>query len=472
MMPITRMQRMTISKTLLIATLLLVTLTMAHAEEAPRGASDGLVRTETWTEQWPNAAGTMETRSVTGEIWTALFQASLTQNNQLHIPARAQPYYLDGPLVMRSGDRLSADREAEIRLKPGTNTCMVRNANIVGFNSMAVPDDLEPDTDIQIEGGIWTTLATGDKGANGNMRGHSSKENYVYATHGVILLHNVRNVSVRNITIRQSKAFGVHLGNVRDFVVDGVFLDRQQRDGVHVNGPASQGMIRNVRGDSHDDTVALNAWEWKNYAPSFGPIQDVRIEQVAGAEADTPSANSIRMLPGVKRFDDGKTLDCAIQNIVLRGIKNITEFKLYEQPNLEMGRDKDFSVEPGTLRNIRMEQISLERPGAIYIAASLDGLTLSDVALLFEPKPDYRLLRIGPMSMTWRHGDDPARWAEVFAPDRDVTVRNILLEHVTVNGVALAEPASRLVALRDQTLNPNYPQTTPRGGTGKAIWLR
>lgn len=453
---------------LILTLFFVVNATVSFSDEATLP----LPRTAVWEEFWPDAEGTMETRSVMGEIWTDVFQASLTKDHHVHIPARKQPYYLDGPLVLQSGDRLSADPEVEIRLKPGTNTCMVRNANIVGFNTMEVPEDLEADTDIRIEGGIWTTLATGDKGANGNMRGHSSKESYVYATHGVILLHNVRNVAVRNVTIRQSKAFGVHLGNVSDFVVDGVTLDRQQRDGVHVNGPASQGVIRNVRGDSHDDTVALNAWEWKNYAPSFGPIQDVQIEHISGAAPDTPSANSIRMLPGVKRFDDGKTLKCSIQDIVLRDVKNITEFKLYEQPNLEMGRDKDFSIEPGTLRNIRMERISLERPGTIYVAASLDGLTLSDVILKFEPQPDYRLLKIGPMSMTWRHSDDPARWAEVFAPDRDVTVKDVRLEHVTVNGVALADPASRLVAVRDQTLNPDYPNTTPRGGTGKAIWLR
>ncbi len=466
------MQGMKISTTLPITTLLLVTLTMAHAAGVSPAVSEALVRTETWTEQWPNAEGTMEARSVTGEIWTDVFQASLTDNHQVHIPARAQPYYLDGPLVLESGDRLSADPEAEIRLKPGTNTCMVRNARIVGFNTMAVPDELEPDSDIHIEGGIWTTLATGDKGANGNMRGHSSKDNYVYATHGVILLHNVRNVSVRNITIRQSKAFGVHLGNVSDFIVDGVTLDRQQRDGVHVNGPARSGKIRNVRGDSHDDTVALNAWEWKNYAPSFGAIRDIQIEQVSGAALDKPSANSIRLLPGVKQFDDGKILECPIQDVVLRDIKDITEFKLYEQPNLEMGRDKDFSVEPGMLRNIRIEGLSLGRPGVINVAATLDGLALSDVDLRFEPNPDYRLLQIGPMSMTWRHGDDPARWVEVFSPDRDVTVTNIQILNVTVKGVPLNDPMARLIAVRDQTLNPDYPQTTPRGGTGKATWVR
>src|SRR5205823_3187528 len=103
----------------------------------------------------------------------------------------------------------------------------------------------------------------------------SSKQQPVPGTHGVILLHNVSKVSVRNVTVRQSRAFAVHLGNVRDFLVEGIRLDRHWRDGVHVNGPASNGVIRDVSGDSFDDTVAIAAWDWRNYAPSFGPIHNL-----------------------------------------------------------------------------------------------------------------------------------------------------------------------------------------------------
>ena len=179
-------------------------------------------------------------------------QAAFDAQNTLHIPARENPYYLDDLLVLKSGQKLTADPEAEIRLKPGCNTCMVRNERIVGFADQAVPDDTKPDTDIIIEGGIWTTLATGDKAANDNMRGASSKQNSVPGTHGVILLHNVRRATVRNVTVRQSRAFAVHLGNAQEFAIDGLTLDRHGRDGVHVDGPASNGVIRHVSGDSHD----------------------------------------------------------------------------------------------------------------------------------------------------------------------------------------------------------------------------
>ncbi len=431
-----------------------------------------LVRTGTWTEVWVDSDGQSYDREVTGEVWTDAFQRALDTHNRVTIPSRDRPYYLDGPLVLDSGDTLKAAATAEVRLVPGTNTCMVRNRGIVGFANNEVPPSLQPDTDIVVEGGIWTTLATGSRETNGNARGRSAKGDAVPNTHGVILLHNVSRITVRGVTIRQSKAFGVHLGNVTKFLVDGVTLDRHRRDGVHVNGPASYGTIRNVSGSSHDDTVALNAWEWRNYAPTFGPIHHVQIEHVAGSVADGPSANSIRLLPGVKQFEDGKTLDCPVHHISLKHLTNIREFKLYDQPNLEHGRDNDFSLTPGRIHNVRLQHLTLTRPGVIRIAADVERMSVEDVDLQFEPLAGYRLIEIGPMSMTWRAGEDPSRWVEVFSPDRDVTVRDFALQDVRVNGTTVPDPEARFLQVQDQKLNPDYPLTPPRGGTGKAILIR
>lgn len=249
-----------------ISTLLraLLFLSLLHADAAFSSLAAGelepfrpLVRTETWVERWPGPDGKIQPRKVTAEIWTAAIQAALEKHHRVHLPARAEPYYLDAPLVLKSGCSFKADATAEIRLKPGSNCCMIRNANVLGFADAPVPVDTSPDSGIHIEGGIWTTLAFDGNEHNGNLRGASSKTLPVPGTHGVILLHNVRDVSVRHITVRQSKAFAVHLANASNFTVEGVRLDRHWRDGVHVNGPASHGVIRDVSGSSHDDTVSI-----------------------------------------------------------------------------------------------------------------------------------------------------------------------------------------------------------------------
>jgi hypothetical protein len=434
----------------------------------------GQVRTGTWTETWPDKDGQLQTMEVVAELWTEAFQADLDADGQLHIPAREMPYYLDGPLVMKSGQKLTADAKAEIRLKPGTNTCMVRNENIFGFADQPVCEDTQRDSDITIEDGIWTTLANGVKDNHGNQRGHSSKLKPVPGTHGVFLLHNVRKVSVHNVTVRQSRPFAIHLGNIRDFTVDGLTLDRHGRDGVHVDGPASDGVIRNVSGDSHDDPVSLTAWDWRQYSASFGPIHHLTIEHITGAPEATRSTDAIRLLPGVKRFSGGTTLDCPIHDITLRHITNIRDFKLYDQPNLEAGRANDFSAGIGTLKNIVFENLTFHRPGSIQVHANTDDLTVRDVKLLFTPPADYHLVELGPKSATYQGapGTDPARWTEIFSPDLDCTVRNVSITGVRLRDSQADLPIEQVVKVIVQKPNPDYPKTTPKGGTGKGMWIQ
>jgi hypothetical protein len=106
-----------------------------HAAESRSRAVQQLVHTEVWTKTWPDASLKVATRTITAEVWTAAFQADLDADGKLHIPAGEQPYYLDDPLVMKSGQSLTADATAEIRLKPGTNTCMVRNEHFATLNT-------------------------------------------------------------------------------------------------------------------------------------------------------------------------------------------------------------------------------------------------------------------------------------------------------------------------------------------------
>jgi hypothetical protein len=435
------------------------------------GAFETLVHEETWVEKRQNAAGQIETVTVTAKIWTPAMQAMLDTQGSLYIPAQQQPYYLDGPLVLRSGQKLVAEKDAEIRLKPGCNTCLVRNANSVSFTDRPVPQETNPDADISIEGGIWSTLAVSKTESNGNARGHSAKENHAFGTHGVILLQNVRRVRVANVTVRQSKPFAVHLSNIQKFEVENITLDDHMRDGVHVNGPACDGLIRNVGGVSHDDTVALNAWDWKNYAPSYGPIERVLIEGVRGGPAGVPSANAIRLLPGVKQFDDGTRLDCHLSDVTIRKVTDVDYFKIYDQPNLELGRSTDFSAGIGTVNNLRMESLVFSRPSRIELHANTNGISIQGVRLMHPIPPDWRLLFIGPKSQTYKT-PNPDRWTEIFSPDLDCTVRNVSITGVRYSASTTDLPVERVLAVIEQQLNSDYPRTTPKGGTGKGIWIR
>jgi len=434
------------------------------------------VRSGSWVEKWPDEKGELVASTVQGEIWTEAIQAAIDQHRAVYLPKRDKPYYIDAPIVLRSGCRLVADPEAEIRLRPGSNRCMVRNEHIVDGHSGPVEPDANADEDLQIVGGIWTTLATTDQESNGNANGWALPGG-PFCAHGTILLSNVRRVVVRDVTIRQCRPHGIQISNASHFLVENIRFDRHHRDGVHINGPASFGHVRNVRvvrGVMGDDLIALNAWDWYHTVVSFGPIHHVLVEDVVGQAPSEPKAPSeIRLLGGTKRYADGRTVDCDIHDCVLRNIEGIRTFKAYDQPNLERGRDKDFADPIGNIKNVQIENVRFAADhGAapFQIAHNVDGLTIRDVRLGFEPKDGFALVEIGPLSMTFKANPaDPATWVEVFSPDKDCTVRNFELTQVQTP-TKPADP-KHLIRLIQQKINPDYPNTTPRGGVGRGILL-
>ncbi len=445
----------------------------ATSHEAPSALEfQNLVTTGEWTEIWPDGEGKPVSRQVSGELWNAAIQAVLDQSGRVYLPKRDNPYYLDRPIVIKSDQTLIADPEAEIRLKPGSNTCMLRNEQVAGFLDRAVPIDLAPDRDIFVQGGIWTTLSTLPRESNGNHRGQADAADSVPGCHGVILLQNVERVVVRELTVRQSRAFGVHIGTASDFLIENLKFEAHRRDGVHCDGPACYGVISGISGWTGDDPVSLLSWDWQQYSASFGPIHHILVENVSGAPRETASYDSIRLLPGVKEFPNGSTLDCPISDCVLRNLSDIREFKLYDQPNLER-RCEDRSATVGQLRNLYFEQIQFNHPGYFYLHADTTGLNIRDVDLNFPLSEDFHLVEIGPLSATYKFGsEDPARWLEIFAPDRDCTVRDLKIRSVRAPESAEEISIDRLVKVITQKPNTDYPNSTPRGGKGRGIWLR
>ena len=91
----------------------------------------------------------------------------------------------------------------------------------------------------------------------------------------------------------------------------------------------------------------------------------------------------------------------------------------------------------------------------------------------FPLPADYRLVELGPKSQTYKHKpDDPTLWTEIFSPDLDCTVRNVSINGVRPHDSQADLPIERVVKVIEMKPNPDYPKTTPKGGTGKGIWIR
>ena len=383
-----------------------------------------LVRTESWQEVWPateadvrkRKGASLVTNDVTAEVWSDAIDAALKARGAVSIPPRKEPYYIDRPIVLGPGQAIVATG-AEIRLKPKTSTCLLRNRTVVGMDKNLNVPDVPYDRGILVEGGTWFALKTASAAMNGNRTGGCGTKGGVRGCHGALLFNHVDGLVVRNVTVGGCQAHAIQLSDVHGFRLDGITLRAPTRDGVHVHGGSDWGWIGGVSGATWDDFVAINAWDWMHTAPVVGPIHHVLVEDVLAGPNGT---RDLRLLPGNRRRPDGSgTVSCEISDVVLRRLKDIASIKAYDQPNLELGRNRDRSEPIGTLTRIFVNDIRLTRPCRIEIDENVNGFDVSKVNYAARPSANEWLTRVGPMSRKYGKG------VELFSPEADITVRDL-----------------------------------------------
>ncbi|MBQ4321562.1 MAG: hypothetical protein IJC35_04910, partial [Oscillospiraceae bacterium] len=157
--------------------------------------------------------------------------------------------------------------------------------------------------------------------------------------------------------------------------------------------------------------------------------------------------------------------------------------KMYQQPyylNKRKGIN-DRSLTAGLMENILFEDIDIagntnEAMSEVILDAFWEigadaknvvwrniriGATAEDFTSL-----GMTLANIGPKSSTYTEGNpDPETWQELFEPDLVCHGENLLFENVTFAGVPCTDKAVILDEVQ-LTPNPDYPKTTPMGGTG------
>jgi len=196
--------------------------------------------------------------------------------------------------------------------------------------------------------------------------------------------------------------------------------------------------------------------------------------------------SELRLLPGTKIFPNGETVDCDIRRCVYRNIRGVHTFKMYDQPNLSKP-EQDFADPIGKMTDLFFADIVVDgigksayydksSDGVFDICADIDALSIRNVRFNYTPgKSDMApyLVSVGPKALTWAKGKKPEDgWKEVFNPNA-----NPVLNALTIRGVHVPDAdrpgahvpcnnVRQLVAERRLSLNPDFPRSMPRGGTG------
>lgn len=203
---------------------------------------------------------------------TKKIQEMLDRGGEIFLPSGR--YMIDEPLIIHDNTALTLAPDAEMFLCDGANCDIIHNDGLAEkYNK-----------NITVQGGIW----------NGNnlnqvrqVRGFEDigKPFDINFYYGIMMRFvGVENFVFRDLTLKDPEAYPVQMSMIKNFTVENITFDynmlRTNMDGIHVNGPAENGIIRRIRGATNDDMVALNCDDCFETEITRGPINNVQVEDL------------------------------------------------------------------------------------------------------------------------------------------------------------------------------------------------
>lgn len=222
-----------------------------------------------------------------------------------------QTYLISAPLVIPSRTTLDMTG-CTVRLISGSNCNMVQNTGVTAvirsFNPTtgAYTATGVRDSDIAVRGGLWDRQDNGD-GASYN--GHTMR------------FRHVDGLTVRDASFNSTAGkYQVNPGDCTRVTVTDLSLPAVSSDGVHLNGPCSQVIIRNIVGGTMgDDLVSLTARDSTSaITDCAGDITDVLIDGVSFVTAQTGLfASAFKVVAGQS---DDTTKQFAVRRVTARNV--------------------------------------------------------------------------------------------------------------------------------------------------------
>jgi polygalacturonase len=246
-------------------------------------------------------------------VWSDAIEAALAETGGVWFPASDEAYYIDRPIILSGGMRMQADKGAIIRCVDGMRTCMVRNRNLKGVRHGDTPcASPQRDTGISISGGVWDHAKTQ---RNHTLCAADEKDSVPYAW-GLFLFANVSDLSIRDLRVMRSPAYAIYVGNGDNLLVKDICFEECLTDGVHVDGPFSNVVVKRLRGVTGDDFVAVTSW-WGEM--SAGDIDRVWIR-------DLTMEGGHR---GMRLLTADNLTGFTLSDVVVENVSGTRDFKMY-----------------------------------------------------------------------------------------------------------------------------------------------
>lgn len=405
-----------------------------------------------------------------GFIWSYAFNEAFKAGGEIYIPQGV--YYIDKPLIVKSGTTIVADEKAEIILIKGVKTLLLRNENVIDGSDVKIADDAPVDRDIAICGGVWAeeNVERLGYGASGCF-----DENYsLKGVSTCFLFSGVNNLTLKNVVFKSTAGFACQIGRINGFLIENIAFDNCFADGLHVNGGVKNGVIKNLSGYTEDDLIALNAYDWDNSTINFGCIENVVVDGVKSINGAS-AHKSFRIQPGVYPYKNGEREDCYIKNLTVKNVSGVTTFKMYLQtPAYTELPEKDIGV--GRIENVCFENITADTSSPLdkqpnylngdrvagnfatfEIGSNLKNMRLCNVSVRLDKQkyPCSYLITVGPKSQFIKE-----KHLELFDPYVFATAENITYDKIFINGEEIDDLSPYIKQVEFDNL---YPSALPFG---------
>ena len=188
-------------------------------------------------------------------------------------------YLISKTLIVYSNTRFILSPGAKLLAAPLSRCALIENEHFAGGGR---------DENIEIVGGIWDGNCD-EMGLDANYETeHRLDDPYdpkLFKGKLIRFAHVDRLVLTR-MTVRNPVSYGVQIADAYGFVVRDIIFDYNSHfgttDGIHVNGPASDGVIENLSGTTNDDLVSLTAYDEPHAEVTMGNIENIYIHNLCG----------------------------------------------------------------------------------------------------------------------------------------------------------------------------------------------
>ena len=208
---------------------------------------------------------------------TAALQALLDEGGIVTLD-KPGTYLVSKTLIIHSNTRFIISPGAHILAAPYSKCALIENEHFRGGNR---------DKNIEIIGGIFDGNCD-NMGLDGEYEAiHRLDDPYSpdLFKGKLIRFAHVDNIMLEKLTVKDPVSYGIQIADAVGFIARDIYFDYNWHfgttDGIHINGPACDGVIENVHGTTNDDMVALTTIDEAHAEVTRGSISNVYIHNVS-----------------------------------------------------------------------------------------------------------------------------------------------------------------------------------------------